>query len=137
MIRRGEIVLGDKRGYRRLSGRFRRRVFRAAAVILVLIYLSWAVAEMKTRTQIKQALLDISRIEHATRLFRADQGRCPEDMAELLSPVGDRRYFAPEVDPWGHPYRLQCPAILDPGGVSVSSGGPDGDFGGEDNISSL
>ena len=81
--------------------------------------------------------MEISRIEHATRLFRADNGRCPDDMEELFEPPGDRIYLTRMVDPWQQPYRLVCPSAFDPGGVQVVSGGPDGSFGGEDNISSF
>ena len=103
----------------------------------VVSYLFWAMGLMSEKTRIKQAMLDISRIEHATRLFRADHGRCPDNLDELVSPPGDTRYLVDYADPWGEPYRLICPSRFDPGGAEVLSGGPDRSFTGDDTISSL
>ena len=137
MMRRGEIVLGDKRLMRRLSGRFRRRVTRVLLAGGALIYIAWSVESADESTREKQALVDISRIEHVTRLFRADQGRCPDDIEELVSAQWDERYSVNTIDPWGQPYRIQCPRASDPGGVMVLSGGPDREITGEDDITSL
>ncbi len=137
MRERGLIILGDKRGYRRSSGKLIRRLSYTFTGVFLVSYLFWAMDLMNERTQIKQALVDISRIEHATRLFRADHGRCPDDLEELNTPPGKRKYLELIQDPWEQPYRLNCPARFDPGGVEVMSGGPDQSLGGEDNISSL
>ena len=137
MIRRGEIVLGDKRIIRRLSGRTWKRVIRVAVTVAAVIYVAWAMETANESTREKQALVDISRIEHVSRLFRADQGRCPDDIDELVSPEWNGRYSVSRVDPWGQPYQIQCPAASDPGGVRVLSGGPDGSITGEDDITSL
>jgi hypothetical protein len=106
-------------------------------VLCVVSYLFWAMGLMDEKTRIKQALLDISKIQHAARLFRADYGRCPDNLDELVSPPGKMRYIKMHDDPWGQPYRLICPARFDPGGVEVISGGPDRSFTGNDTISSL
>ena len=137
MRERGAIILGDKRGYRRPRRIVKRRASVVAFGVLAFSYVLWAMNTTTEHTRIKQALVDISRIEHATRLFRTDQGRCPDNMEELVFPPGDRRYLAPQKDPWGQPYKLRCPARRDPGGAEVFSGGPDQSFAGEDNISSL
>ncbi len=137
MIERGDIILGDKHRYRRPSGNFRRRLGAAFVIIFANSYVFWAMASIDERTRIKQALVDISSIKHATRLFRADLGRCPDNLEELAFPPGERHYIELKPDPWGQPYRLVCPAALDPGGVEVVSGGPDRSFAGKDNVSSL
>jgi type II secretory pathway pseudopilin PulG len=136
MMKPKPIILGDKRGYRRpskLNGRF----IGVCACIFVLNFVLWSMHSLNERARVKQALVDISRIEHAARLFRADHGRCPEDLEELVLPPSDRRYLQPTRDPWRQPYKLTCPARLDPGGVEVISGGPDKSIKGNDNISSL
>ncbi len=136
-MRRALYILGEKRRVSPTTARLRRRLVSVAAVLLVVSYLFWAMGLMSEQTRIKQALLDISRIEHATRLFRADHGRCPDNLDELVAPPGKTRYLLSYDDPWGKPYRLICPARFDPGGVEVLSGGPDRSFQGNDTISSL
>ncbi len=136
MMERGKIILGDKRRFRRSSGHWKRLGITFTAVFIV-SYLFWAAGSIDERTRKRQALIDISRIEHAARLFRADHGRCPDDIKELVSPPGERLYLNLKKDPWGQPYRIVCPALFDPGGVEVVSGGPDGSFLGEDSVSSL
>lgn len=137
MMRRGEIVLGDKRIIRRLSSRIRRRIVRVFLAGTALIYIAWSVESADESTREKQALVDISRIEHVTRLFRADHGRCPDDIDELTSPQWNDRYSVTPIDPWGQPYQIQCPRASDPGGVMVLSAGSDGVITGEDDITSL
>jgi type II secretory pathway pseudopilin PulG len=107
------------------------------SVMVVVSYLFWAMGMINEQTRTKQALIDISQIEHAARLFRADHDRCPDNIDELVNPPGKSQYLTDNRDPWGSPYRLTCPARRDPGGVSVISGGPDGSFDGYDTISSL
>lgn len=137
MRQRGLIALGDQRPQRRSAGRLRRRVRNTVVVGLAISYLAWAKGTMDEETRVRQAQVDISRIEHAVRLFRADHGRCPDDLTELTAARDGDRYLNTTVDPWGQPYRLGCPALRDPGGVEVVSGGPDGSLAGRDNISSL
>ena len=134
---RGAIILGDKRAYNRGRRTLTRRLTTIGLVVFGISYVSWSVESSSTQVRIKQALVDISRIEHAVRLFRADLGRCPQNMEELITPPGEQRYMTARDDPWGMPYMLICPARFDPGGVEVISGGPDRTFKGDDNISSL
>ena len=127
---RGAIVLGERRARR---GRWRGRLL---AVVAVAAWTAWSLRFVDEGTRVEQAELDVSRIGHAARLFRADFGRCPADVAELLRPPEGAAYLERVKDPWGNEYRLTCPARFDPGGVDVVSSGPDGSFAGEDNISS-
>jgi type II secretory pathway pseudopilin PulG len=137
MTKSKQIILGDKRGYRspsRISGR---GIVTLIIGFFALSFIFWSIRTINEQSRVKQALVDISRIEHAARLFRADLGRCPDDLDELVYPPNQRRYIDQFEDPWQRRYMLKCPAMLDPGGVEVISGGPDGDLGGKDNISSL
>jgi hypothetical protein len=136
-MRRALYILGEKRRVTPRTARLRRRIIASAVVLCVMSYLFWAMGLMDEKTRIKQALLDISKIQHAARLFRADFGRCPDTLEELVSPPGKTHYIKQHDDPWGQPYRLICPARFDPGGVEVLSGGPDRSFTGNDTISSL
>lgn len=132
-----QIILGDKRGYRQPSRISGRKLVAFVIGFLVLSFVIWSVRTINQKSRVKQALVDISRIEHAARLFRADHGRCPDDLDELFYPPSQRRYIDHLEDPWQRRYMFKCPAKLDPGGVEVISGGPDRDIGGNDNISSL
>jgi len=135
---RGAIVVGDKGRRRKPLGPTGRRV-RALFVGFVAVgCVAWSLAAMEERTRVRQAELDISRIAHAARLFRADFGRCPASVEELrVPPEGARPYLEQVDDPWGNAYRLVCPARLDPGGIDVVSNGPDGTLAGDDNVESL
>ncbi len=131
------IILGDKRRHRRAMGAFGRKLRNVAIVVGLIFYLVAAIGSLDTKTERTQALVDIFRIEHAARLFRADFGRCPTGMDELFQPEVGTPYLEQITDPWGQPYQLDCPARFDPGGVEVTSGGPDREMAGQDNISSL
>lgn len=130
-------VLGEKRRVSPAAVRLRRRIVVVAALLFAVSYFAWSMGFVNQKTRIKQALIDISRIQHAARLFRADHGRCPSNLDELISPPKGMRYLLDSVDPWGQPYKLVCPARMDPGAVEVMSGGPDSSFEGNDTISSL
>ncbi|MCU0663847.1 MAG: type II secretion system protein GspG [Myxococcota bacterium] len=129
-------ILGDPKRQRKASP-WMRRLSTAALLCAACFYVTWAMANLEVRNRIRQALVDISRIEHAVRLFRADHGRCPDNMEELVSPPGESRYMEPLTDPWGQPYLLRCPAGEMSDGLQVISGGPDGLASGVDNIVSL
>ena len=137
MMGRGDIVLGDKRRGRRSLSRVGRRIRWVVIGLVAAGCVSWSIETMEERTKVKQALIDISAIGHAARLFRADHGRCPVGVSELVAPPDGDPYLHQGDDPWGRTYRLMCPARLDPGGVDVVSGGPDGEISSDDNISSL
>ena len=137
MMRKPIYILGEKKKVRSRAHRLRFRIGLLLGLFGLLSYLLWSAAFISERTRTRQAMLDISRIRHAARLFRADHGRCPDNLDELVSPPGGMTYLFSYTDPWGKPYRLICPARYDPGGVDVLSGGPDRSFSGNDTISSL
>jgi hypothetical protein len=129
-------ILGDARRDRKRSP-WIRRLSTAALLFAAFLYVTWAMAHLEVRSRVRQALVDISRIEHAARLFRADFGRCPDGIEELVNPPGDSRYLNPLSDPWGKPYVLRCPTGEASDGLQVISGGPDGLLSGDDDIMSL
>jgi len=135
---RGAITLGNKGRRRKPLGPTGRRLRALIIGFAAVGCVAWSLAEMDEQTRFRQAQLDISRIEHAARLFRADYGRCPASVEELRDPPDRAQPYLEEVDdPWGNAYRLVCPARLDPGGVDVVSHGPDGSLAGDDNVKSL
>ena len=137
MKKKYTYILGEKKKVRSSSHKLKTRIAVLIFAFFSLSYLLWSVGFLNNRTRIRQAMLDISRIKHAARLFRADVGRCPDGMEELVNPPTGVRYLSDIKDPWGMPYKLVCPAGLDPGGVDVVSGGPDRMFDGRNTISSL
>jgi hypothetical protein len=138
-MKRGRaILLGDKSRRPRAFGRWGRRLRWVVVAIGVASCAGLSMSSLDTEMRVRQAQLDVSRIGHAARLFRADFGRCPTGIPELNAPPeGKTPYVRTVKDPWERPYRLACPARLDPAEVDVTSGGPDGDKTCEDNISSL
>jgi len=138
MRKQGAIVLGEGDRRPRALGRWGRRLRWALAAFGVLSCAGLSVSTIDEEMRVRQAELDVSRIGHAVRLFRADASRCPTGLAELEAPPDGRApYLRVEQDPWGRPYRLSCPARRNPAEVDVVSGGPDGDRTAADNISSL
>ena len=136
-MRKSLYILGEKRRVRPRAQGLRTRIALLVIFLLMLSWAFWSMGLMNLKTKRKQAMVDISRIRHAARLFRADHGRCPDSLQELVAPPGDMKYLVDYTDPWGQPYKLICPSRVDPGGVDVLSGGPDRSFSGRDTISSL
>ncbi len=136
MREKGMTLLGERKR-RRPVGKTWRRIRWILIGLGFAGCVGWSLDTMEEETQIRQAQVDISRISHQARLFRHDFGRCPISIQELVDPPDGNAYLRNEKDPWGRSYRVTCPARVDPGGVDVVSGGPDGDVTGADNISSL
>ncbi len=73
-------------------------------------------------------------VQRATEAFRADHGRCPSGVAELVRPpegsIGAPRYLAQvRLDGWGREFLFTCPGGKFPASADVVSGGPEGSFG--------
>lgn len=137
MRKRNEIILGDKRRRGRYRSKTRSKVSTLVGLVVAAVVVLLAMQSMEKKTRIRQAQVDVSKISHAARLFRADFGRCPVSIEELNKPPSGVPYLQFVEDPWGQPYMLRCPAFLDPGNVNVASGGPNGDMSGRDNINSF
>jgi hypothetical protein len=132
------ILIGDKDRRPGALGRWGRRMKWALFALGIASCAGFSMSSLGEEMRVRQAELDVSRIGHAARLFRADFGRCPTGISELtVPPEGRTPYVRAVNDPWERPYRITCPARLDPAEVDVVSGGPDGDRTGDDNISSL
>ncbi|MBN2343877.1 MAG: type II secretion system protein GspG [Deltaproteobacteria bacterium] len=136
MFGRKEFVLGKKGHRRKKLGPLARRIRAISVVTLIVLFMGWSIGFMSNRRRVRQAQLDISRIAHAARLFRADFGRCPAGVEELSAPPEGTPYLRAMKDPWGKPYILQCPAFQDSEDVDVVSLGPDGEESGEDDVKS-
>lgn len=77
-----------------------------------------------------------ARIKRAISAFRADLGRCPHSLEELVHPPRSGRRYLHEipVDGWGRPFFVRCPGRYDPEDADVISAGPSGSFLEDDNI---
>jgi hypothetical protein len=138
MKRESAIVLGEKDRRPRLLGKWGRRLKLSLLVLFLASCAGLSVSTIDEEMRVRQAELDVSRIGHAARLFRADFARCPAGLDELAAPPDGRPPYADaQKDPWDRAYRLVCPARRDPEQVDVVSGGPDGEATSGDNISSL
>ena len=78
----------------------------------------------------------IAEVKRAIAAFRADLGRCPQNLRELLHPPrSERRYLRHiPVDGWGQAFWVTCPGRYDPDGADVVSAGPSGNFLADDNL---
>jgi len=116
-----------------LSGRRIRLVPIAIAIALALGFVaSHALAErdlVRTRDV-------IDRTHRAIARFRADMGRCPSTVRELVHPprTGAHYLESEPLDAWGHPLWVRCPGRYDPDGEDVVSAGPSGSFLSDDNV---
>lgn len=134
MARTKNIVLGKKGHRRKKLGPLARRIRIISIIVCVVMFVGWSTGWMSNRRRVRQAQLDISRIAHAARLFRADFGRCPQDVEELVTPPEGSPYLRAMNDPWGKPYILQCPSMVSSEDVDVASLGPDGEVSGTDDV---
>lgn len=131
--------------------RLRRRRFTMVELLLVLVILATLAAVVlpkftgRTRqAKITAAATEISSIEVALDAFEIDNGFYPEG-ADGLRLLVDRPDDAPNwrgpylkkavtADPWGNPYTYECPGRHNPDGYDLSSMGPDGTSGGDDDV---
>lgn len=86
--------------------------------------------------RVRETRAAIAEIKRGLAAFRADFGRCPHSIDELLHPPrSGRRYLRQEpVDGWGRTLFVRCPGRYEPNGADVISAGPSGSFLDEDNI---
>lgn len=72
----------------------------------------------------------IDRTHRAIARFRADMGRCPSTIRELVHPprTGARYLESEPLDAWGHALWVRCPGRYDADGEDVVSAGPSGSF---------
>lgn len=77
----------------------------------------------------------------ALDLYEADNGRYPASLDDLVSQSSEaKKWKGPYLkkgvpqDPWGQPYRYQFPGIQNQSTYDLSSAGPDGEEGNEDDV---
>ena len=129
------------------------RGFTLVELLLVLVILGTLAAivlpKFAGRTEqarVAAATTQISTFGTALDSFEVDAGRYPSgangllDLIQRPSDVVDWRgpYLKNESeipnDPWGNPYIYECPGKFNPNGYDLSSMGPDGQQGTEDDV---
>jgi general secretion pathway protein G len=132
---------------------FRRRqnAFTLVEMLLVLVILAVLAAivipKFSGRTQQAKeaaAKTQIKSIELALDSYEVDTGGYPQGAAGLNAlvdePNGVQNWKGPYLkqgipnDPWGNAYSFVCPGRNNPKGYDLSSMGPDGRVGGDDDI---
>ena len=84
--------------------------------------------------RVSSARLVMRNIQQAVDCYRLETGRdCPDGLDELLRL---QILMKRPLDPWGRPFVLVCPGEHDRDGVDLRSGGPDGEAGTDDDITS-
>jgi len=96
----------------------------------------WAFAEADSRAKIRTTRAAIGETRRAVMAFRAEIGRCPRSVVELVHPPksGARYVDDTPMDGWGRELLIRCPGRLDPTAADVISSGPSGSFSTDDNI---
>jgi len=139
-------------GRRHSAGRHTARAFTLVELLLVLVIL--AVLAMvvvpkftgrSEQARVTAARTDIANLETALDAFEVDCGRFPtseEGLRVLLEPpAGVQNWRGPYIkrqmptDPWGNPYVYRYPGAHNQGSYDLSSAGPDGREGGDNDIS--
>ncbi|MGA3284972.1 MAG: type II secretion system major pseudopilin GspG [Verrucomicrobiota bacterium] len=131
----------------RPSGSVLRRAFTLVEMLLVItiigILAALVVPKMVGRSeQARQAAAhaDISSIKTALDAFEVDNGYYPKRLQDLLQqPSNAKNWHGPYLenvpqDPWGNPYVYTYPGRHNPNGYDLSSVGPDGKAGTDDDI---
>ena len=92
------------------------------------------------QARLAAAHADISSIKTALDAYEVDNGFYPKSLQDLIQqPNNARNWHGPylenlPVDPWNNPYVYAFPGRHTPNGFDLSSVGPDGKAGTEDDI---
>lgn len=96
----------------------------AAAALLLL----WIDVRNRRARAVRVTRATVSHAHAAVDAFRADHGRCPRDLAELVAPGDHAPYLAAVPrDAWKRPLRFACPARVPDRAFDLLSDGPDGE----------
>ena len=126
----------------------RHKAFTLVEMLLVLVILAVLAAivipKMSGRSQqakVTAAGTQIKGFETALDMFEADTGYYPKGLDALLNePSGTQGWKGPylkqgiPLDPWGNTYSYGYPGKNNAKGYDLSSMGPDGQSGGDDDI---
>ena len=113
------------------------RRIRLVPITLAVLLLGWfVVATALEREDVAATRRTIDHVHRALSRFRADMGRCPSSMHELVHPPRTGVHYLAEepMDAWGRPLWVRCPGRYDPDGEDVVSAGPGGNFLTDDNV---
>jgi general secretion pathway protein G len=126
----------------------RRRAFTLVELMLVLAILALLAGIVlpkltgtKARANKDAAKTQISSFKTALDMFEADNGHYPKSLNDLMVKPRDvgsdwHQYLEKiPVDPWEHPYIYVFPGRHNQTSYDLSSAGPDGQAGNEDDIS--
>jgi len=110
-----------------LSGRRVRLVPVVLGAALAVSFVGQHAIEQRDLSRTRDVIDDTHR---AVARFRADMGRCPSTLRELVHPPRSGAHYLPNepVDAWGRPLWVRCPGRYDPDGEDVVSAGPSGSF---------
>lgn len=124
-----------------------RRAFTLVEMLLVItiigILAALVIPKMVGRSeQARQAAAhaDLSSIKTALDAYEVDNGFYPKSLQDLIQPPSNaKNWHGPyldnlPVDPWGNPYVYAFPGRHNPNGFDLSSVGPDGKAGTDDDI---
>jgi type II secretory pathway pseudopilin PulG len=106
-----------------------------ALVLLATVFaLSFRIADRRARTRATRA--SIAEAQRAVAAFRAELGRCPRSLVELLHPPKSGAQYLVDLptDGWGRALYVRCPSSTSVTGADVISAGPSGSFLVDDNI---
>ena len=125
----------------------RHHAFTLVEMLLVLVILAVLAAivipKMSGRSQqskLAAAGTQIGGFELALNMFEADTGAYPKSLDGIVDePNGAKDWKGPymkniPVDPWGNPYLYAYPGKKNARGLDLSSAGPDGQMGTDDDI---
>lgn len=133
----GSIVLPWERSSGWLRQLVGGRRWKAALFILIGALIAVGIGySARHRARVRDTRGTIGEVKRAIGAFRADMGRCPSSIYELIHPPrADRSYLREvPVDGWGRALWVRCPGRYDPDGSDVMSAGPSGSFLVDDNL---
>ncbi|QQR89517.1 MAG: type II secretion system protein GspG [Myxococcales bacterium] len=99
-----------------------------AIIALVAAGVGFALIPQFNKAKIKQTTADVQTVRSAAIIWLSDNTGCPS-VGELI----ENKFLdqgARTQDAWGNDFRIECTSD----DIEVSSGGPDGEFGTEDDI---
>ncbi len=110
-----------------LSGR---RIRYVPVVLGIVLVVGLVVQHAMANGDVRHTRDVIDQTHRAIAQFRADMGRCPSTIRELVHPPRTGAHYLDEepVDAWGHALWVRCPGRYDPDGEDVVSAGPSGSF---------
>jgi type II secretory pathway pseudopilin PulG len=103
-------------------------------VMVLILTLGWKAADRHAR--VRATRVNIAEVQQAIRAFRAEIGRCPRVLTELLHPPRSAARYLTELprDAWDRELYVRCPSPRDPNAAEVVSAGPSGSFSDDDNV---